>query len=145
MSLYEDAYGLTYLRVFVHYFMGLLLAFLLLAFGNITVFRINLVKSFIIVSLVFYTALNFINVDHLIVQHNLKVNAKTGEVDISYILHLSNDVIPALVDYTKAHDNPAARQLRPYLSNKKDHMKPGNWKSFNYSRYKARRALSDFE
>jgi hypothetical protein len=138
MSLYENVYGLTYLRVFVHYFMGLLLAFFLLALGNITFVKVHLVKSFIIVSLVFYTILNFINVDYLIVRHNLKMYGQIGKVDISYIQGLSVDAVPSIVDYTMNNDTPAARQLRGYLTLKKSELKSiGTWKSFNYARYKA--------
>lgn len=146
MSLYENVYGLTYLRVFVHYFMGLLLAFFLFALGNITLVRMHLIKSCIVVSLVFYTALNYINVDHLIVQHNLKMYTKIGKVDISYIQNLSDDAIPALVDYAKSNDNPVARQLRSYLLFKKADMKPADtWKSFNYAKYQARKVLSNYK
>lgn len=146
MSLYENVYGLTYLRVFVHYFMGLLLVFFLLAFGNITLARLHLVKAFIVVSLVFYTVLNYINVDHIIVQHNLKMYSETGKVDISYIQGLSGDTIPVLVDYIKNNNSPAASQIRGYLSAKEAEVKGTvSWKSFNHARYKARASLSNYK
>lgn len=146
MSLYENAYGLTYLRVFVHYFMGLLLVFFLLALGNLTVIKLHLVKSFIIVSLVFYTVLNFLGVDNLIVQHNLKMYSQTGKIDIFYIEYLSDDAVPEMINYAKNNNTTIAGHLNNYLLRRKAGVKPANtWKSFNYSRYKAQAALSKYK
>ena len=93
----------------------------------------------------FYTLLNFINVDDLIVEHNFKMYRQTGKVDISYIQDLSDDAIPEMVDYAIANDTPVAGQLRRYLlTRKKDFKANGTWQSFNYSRYKAREALSNY-
>jgi|GEM_PF-3728356 len=45
------------------------------------VYKIPLIKSYIVVTLAFYTALNFINVDKIIAHNNINMYFKTGKLD----------------------------------------------------------------
>lgn len=141
MSLYEEAYGLTYLRIFVHYFLALLLVLFLVASINIWLKKPPLVKAYIIITLVFYTALNFINVDKIIARHNIDMYFKTGKIDVYYLQSLSYDAIPEMTKLAQGN-RAIPNQVNNYLFTvKQDLSKAGPWQSFNYSRYKAYTAL----
>lgn len=145
MSLYEDAYGLTYLRVFVHYFMALLLVLFLITLVRIWRSHFPLGKSYIIFSLVFYTVLNFINVDTIIANSNIKMYLRTGSIDVYYLQRLSYDAVPKLVRLADSENPETARQARDFLQFKRAELsKPTPWQSFNYSRYKAKLALNRY-
>ncbi len=142
MSLYEEACGLTYLRVFVHYFLGLLLTFFLIALGYIWLNKIPLIKAYIVIALAFYTVLNFINVDKIIVCSSIDRYVETGEIDVDYLQTLSSDAIPDMLPLTEDNDQEIARQVKAYLLQEKQYLsKEKSWQSFNYSRYKAKIAL----
>lgn len=142
MSLYEEASGLTYLRVFVHYFMAMLFVFFAIALGRVWLDRIPVIKAYIVIALAFYTVLNFINVDKIIVRANIDRYARTGEIDISYLRDLSYDAIPDMLPLTESSDQEISRQVKDYLLQEKQRLsKAEPWQSFNYSRYKAKIAL----
>lgn len=142
MSLYEEACGFTYLRIFVHYFMCLLLTFFVIALGHIWLNKIPLIKAYIVIALAFYTVLNFINVDKIIVRSSIDRYVKTGEIDINYLQTLSCDAIPDMLSLTEDTDQEIARQVKDYLLQEKQYLsKDKSWQSFNYSRYRAVLAL----
>jgi len=71
MSLYEKSYGYTYLRVYVHLFMVLLLILIMISMVSIWYKVLNLPKAIVVITLVFYTFLNIINVDAFIAKRNI--------------------------------------------------------------------------
>ena len=149
MSLYEDVYGLTYLRVFVHAF--ILLLFLLLAVGLVKIWRRDtpLVKLFIAITITFYTAFNFINVDRLIVKSNIQLYQKTGHIDIDYLSDLSYDAIPELTEFLRQNPEITEKSSGPVNNNltlkyNELQKQSRHWQSFNYSKLKARQALESY-
>lgn len=142
MSLYEEAYGLTYLRFFVHYFLSLLLVLFLIAFSNIWFSKPPLVKTYIIAAIFFYTVLNFINVDKIIAHSNITRYRQTGKIDLRYLDSLSFDAVPEITKLAGDKNPEIARQVQNFLAAKKqDLLKNETWQSFNYSRYKAKSVL----
>ncbi|MFX4261502.1 DUF4153 domain-containing protein [Pelotomaculum propionicicum] len=142
MSLYEEASGLTYLRVFVHYFMAMLFVYFVIALGRVWLERIPVIKAYIVIALAFYTVLNFINVDRIIVRSNIDRYVRTGEIDIDYLRTLSYDAIPDMVRLSEDNNQEISRQVKDYLLQEKQRLsKAEPWQSFNYSRYKAKVAL----
>ncbi len=145
MNLYEEAYGLTYLRYFVHYFMSMLFVFFVIALGHIWLDKIPVIKTYIVIALAFYTVLNFINVDKIIIRGNIDRYARTGEIDISYLRDLSYDAVPDMLALTESGDQEISRQVKDYLLQEKQRLsKAEPWQSFNYSRYRAATALEKF-
>lgn len=103
LLLYETAYGFTRLRVYTHIFiiwLGVLLViFSLLQFARkLTLFPLALIIS----CLGFTTSLAAVNVDRLIVRENF-LRLETGApLDYAYLLTLSNDAVPQLVELYRA-------------------------------------------
>ncbi len=141
MSLYEEVYGYTYLRVLTHSFMIFLGVLFVIAFYKIWNERISLLKPYIVIGIIAYLILNFANIDELIANNNLDRYIKTGKLDTYYLKNLSYDSLPVLVNLLEAENVPVDIK-KNLLEQQKELSKEQPWQSFNVSRQKAKQALS---
>jgi len=144
MSLYETAYGYTYLRVLTHSFMMFLCVLFLIAFYKIWNERISLLKPYIVVSIMAYMIINFANIDVLIAKNNVNRYLETGKLDNHYLRNLSYDSIPELV---KLLDNEkVSTDIKKYLVEQQRVIsKKQPWQSFNLSQHKAKQVLAQYK
>ncbi|WP_088228258.1 DUF4173 domain-containing protein [Desulfosporosinus sp. FKB] len=144
MSLYEEVYGFTYLRVLTHAFMGYLFVLLVVTLCKIWRQRTQLLKSYLIISVVAYTLINYVNIDNIIVKNNIERYNKGNPIDIIYLTTLSYDVVPKLVDLANStSDQVLADQLEKGLTHKKQVLAQARpWQSFNISMYRASKVLT---
>ena len=141
MSLYEAAYGYTYLRVLTHSFMIFLCVLFLIAFYKIWNERISLLKPYIVITLTAYMIINFADIDVLIAKNNVDRYAETGKLDTDYFRNLSYDSIPVLANLL--NDENVATDLKKYLVEQHEELsKKQSWQSFNLSKNKARQVLA---
>jgi hypothetical protein len=142
MFLYEEAYGFTYLRVLTHAFMGYLFVLFVVTLTKIWHQALPLLKSYIVISIVAYSLVNYINIDSLIVKNNIERYNKGNPIDIMYLTKLSYDAVPQLVDFMNSTSNQGlAKQLENELKYKKQVLERATpWQSFNISKYRARLA-----
>ncbi|AHF07223.1 DUF4153 domain-containing protein [Desulfitobacterium metallireducens] len=145
MSLYEDAYGFTYLRVLTHAFMGYLFVLFVVSFIKIWRQSIPLFKSFVVISIVAYTLLNYISVDKIIVKENITRYTEGKPIDVYYLTTLSYDAIPPLVEFMdQTHDLSLITSFNNGLNNKKTMLNQETpWQSFNLSKYRAQESLKE--
>ena len=147
LSLYEEAYGFTTLRLYSHAFIILLaIIFCLLLYKihkdkreNVFAFRV-----FISIAL-FLAVMNFLNPDAFIARRNIEQFAITAKLDIYYLSHLSDDAIPDTIKILNIANEDLkksfARELywraqnsnSPYFS---------KWQSLNISRMRAQKILN---
>lgn len=140
MSLYETAYGYTYLRVLTHSFMMYLFVLFVIAFYKIWNERISLLKPYIVVSLTAYLVLNFVNIDVLIAKNNINRYLETGKLDTNYFRNLSYDSIPVSVKLLNEENIPA--DFKRYITEQEQTLSQKQaWQSFNLSHYKAKQVL----
>jgi len=147
MSLYENTYGYTYLRVFVHIFMMLLFILFIIALAGIWVRKTPITKLCIISSLIMYVVLNYINVDVFIVKKNIELYNRTQNLDVNYLSNLSYDTLPYLVQFTLNDSSEKSKELKEKLMDKQQDIltKEYSWYEFNYSRYKGIKVLENFK
>jgi len=143
MSLYENTYGYTYLRVFVHLFMLLLFILFIIVLGGIWLRKLPVTKLCIIASLAMYVVLNYINVDVFIVKKNIELYNRTNKLDVNYLANLSYDTLPYLVQFSLSDSSERSKKLREKLEDKRQDFrhKEYSWYEFNYSRNKGIKAL----
>jgi hypothetical protein len=143
LSLYEAAYGYTYLRFFAHYFMIFLSLLLLIVLWSIWQRKMSLMKSFIVVSIIGYTVVNYINVDVIIAKKNIDRYYNTGKIDLAYLEQLSYDAIPELTRLTDEEDRHISETISRHLRDqKKDLIEELRfWASYNYSKHRAIKQL----
>jgi hypothetical protein len=159
LSLYEQAYGFTRLRLYTHVFMCwlglLLLAVVALEwFGRLRHFALMAV----LVALGFAASLNLLNVDALIVQLNVAHSAKLltasaltetrrgADFDATYLATLSEDAVPALLAayHRPGLDAALHNELGATLACKAAALAGQSelpWQSFHGSRYTAANLL----
>ncbi|EGW36828.1 DUF4173 domain-containing protein [Desulfosporosinus sp. OT] len=144
MSLYEAAYGYTYLRVLTHFFMVFLGVLFLIAFYKIWNEHMSLLKPYIVITIVAYMIINFANIDVLIANKNINRYLETGKLDTHYLRNLSYDSIPELVDLL--NDEKLSNEIRKYLIEQQQNLsKKGSWQSFNLSQHKAKQVLAQYK
>jgi hypothetical protein len=143
MSLYEQTYGFTYLRIFVHIFMFMLSLLFIVALIGIWNRRMPLNKTLILIVLSMFIVLNYINVDKIIAKKNIDIYYKTQKIDVQYLKNLSYDAIPEILRLKDDPNVDVAREVNGYLEDlKKELAEESSWYEFNYSKYKARKLIN---
>ena len=148
MSLYEEEYGYTYLRVFTHAFMIFIFVILIATLIKVWMEKFSLLKSYIVVALIAYLSINYFNADAFIADNNIRrFEADSGKmIDIYYLNSLSDDAVPYMV---KLLDNPneqVAIDMKYTLISRKIRLTSKNdWQSFNLSKYRAKDILDGYD
>jgi hypothetical protein len=132
MRLYQREYGLTELRVYTTGFM-LWLA-VVFVWAGVTVLRGRreffyvgaLVSGFAAI-----LAVNVVNPDALIARTNLN----RPNLDLAYLMRLSDDATPTLVNALPSLDPASRRLLYEELASRQ---KSEDWRNWNWSRHRAR-------
>lgn len=106
MSLYESQYGYTYLRVLTQAFMIFLFVLFIVALLKIWNHGVGLFQTYVVISLVAYLMINYINIDVLITRKNLERYDATGLLDAKYLSTLSYDSLPIVLHYHLMRDLP---------------------------------------
>jgi hypothetical protein len=100
MHLYEQAYGLTMLRLYVELFtlwIGAVFVMLGLSLAGAWARRAWLVPAAVAAALVLLLGLNVANPEAIVVRHNVAHAERTGRFDPAYLAELSEDAVPTLV------------------------------------------------
>lgn len=143
MLLYEEAYGYTRLRFLVHAFMIVLFAVLLLFALCVRFRKIPLDRWLVVIGVCAYLAVNYVCMDRVIARLNLdrQYTAETT-IDLDYLLGLSADAVPVLVDRGKKEGGELERLL--IEKERLEAAETPNWQSWNLSDWRARKLLEDY-
>lgn len=146
MSLYEQAFGFTTLRLYTHVFIIFLaVVFALLLYKIHVDKRENAFAFHIFISIVmFLTVMNFINPDMFIARKNIERFNTTGELDILYLSYLSDDAIPETIKILDISEQDLGKKFASELYWHTQY-KAGftsKWQSSNMSRTKAETILN---
>ena len=145
MTVYEQAYGFTYLRIFTQAFMIMLFFLFIINIVYIWYPKLPIIKSYFIISLAIYIILNFANVDVIIAKNNINRYFVSGQIDIAYLKGLSYDALPEMQRlFTIVKSSPdlkekqMALELSGYFKDRKAELEnQQSWQSFNISKYRA--------
>ncbi len=139
LSLYEDAYGFTMLRLYSHVFAGWMAAvFLLLAAELLGASRRRrwFVGATLCTALAVLLSLNLLNPEALIVSLNVSHARSAHEVDAGYLSELSSDATPALIASLPAFDTSLSQQVARVACGGSRSYSPTLW-AFNWSEAQA--------
>ncbi|MFD1907413.1 DUF4173 domain-containing protein [Paenibacillus rhizoplanae] len=142
LTLYEEAYGYTYIRFLVHAFMIFLGLLLVLAAVRISREPFPLLKCYIVLGLLSYVLMNYIGMDHIIAKQNIQRYEASGTLDAGYLAGLSADVVPELIGFSKQEKGILDEALRSRLSERAQPKQ--SWPSFNLANHRERRALAEY-
>lgn len=136
MLVYEEAYGFTYLRIFVQAFMVLLFFLFIINIVFIWYERLPIIKAYFIATLAVYIILNFANLDVIIARNNIYRYNVTGQLDLEYLKDLSYDAIPEMEKLLD--DKRVGNEVLTHFEQKKLELQEQDvWQSLNYSRTRA--------
>lgn len=144
MSLYEEAYGYTYLRVLTHAFMLYLFVIMAATLYKIWRNKSSLIRLYAVISIIAYVGINYANIDVIIAKNNVVRYNRENRIDVSYLTSLSNDALPYLVDFADSGvDKETELKLRDSFEKRKLRLQSKNsWQSFNIAELKAKKLLS---
>ena len=149
LSLYEEAYGFTILRLYSHAFIILLaIIFCLLFYKIYKDKRENTFAFRVFISIILFLAvMNFLNPDKFIARRSIERFAITGKLDIYYLSHLSDDAISDTIKVLSVPNedlrNVFARELYWHIQNSNSLSSYfSKWQSLNVSRMRADKILN---
>lgn len=133
LSLYEEAYGFTHLRLLVHGFMLFLGVLLAVSFIRIWREYFSLAKAYICIAAAAYVIMNYANFDYRIAVNNIEWFERTGKIDIAYLGSLSADAAPALLELQARH--PELVSLNAVIERLRvEARRDDKWPSWNLSK-----------
>lgn len=151
LSLYEQAYGFTVLRLYSHVF----IIFLAVAFGFLLykIHKNQEEKNFayhVFLSLIFFlAAMNFLNPEAFVARRNLERFYQTGDLDVSYLSSLSSDALPQTIKVLDIADEKLRKdfacQLYGRVQEENSFSFPSSWQAFNLSRARAGKIINFFK
>lgn len=151
LTLYEEAFGFTTLRLYSHVFTLWLACIFLAFFYHIAIARREERFAFIaFVSMIaFLMFVNFLNPDAFIARQNIARFNKTGKLDGYYLTSLSSDAVPAITEFAawklpydkaEAFANGIERMRERIDGISEKHQ----WQSLHFSRMRAQSLLHSF-
>jgi len=147
LSLYEEAYGFTTLRLYSHTFIILLaIIFCLLLYKIHKDKRENTFAFRVFLSVVLFIAvMNFLNPEAFITRRNIERFASTGKLDIYYLSRLSDDAIPDIIKVLNIPDEDLRKKFASELywrMKDSDSRNFSPWQSLNISHMRAKKILN---
>jgi hypothetical protein len=138
MSLYQQEYGFTRLRVFVDAVeLTLGATYVLLLGAGVRLSSTWLPRATVGLWATALLTLALVNPDAYIARHNVSRYERTGRIDVAYLASLSPDAVPALSRLPAELRGCALQRLAPELRETAD-----PWYDVNLSRVRARRLLT---
>jgi hypothetical protein len=136
LSLYEEAFGFTRLRLSAHAF-GLWLGgvLMMLLLGGATLRTRWLARGTIVFTACALLAFSSFNPEAMIARRNLDRHRDTGKIDLPYLTGLSADGVPELAKIAPPLKNSALGGFAQHLSRGEP------WSSLNLGRQRARSVL----
>jgi hypothetical protein len=148
LSLYEEIYGFTGLRIFVH------LTIIAIAVQYLFLFISPFFKNrqrFIsfttgILAFVFYSVLLFLPMDYYVAKKNLELYREKERLDVGYMLYLSDEAIPVLVDISDEVPESTEVLIKKDLKERYERIKVSRqkWMSYNISYQRNKDLLEEF-
>lgn len=140
LLMYEEAYGYTRLRFLVHAFMIFLFLLMILFALCIRFRRLPLGRWMVALAVCAYLAVNYSFMDRMIALLNLQ--REEASADMGYLIGLSSDAVPVLVEYGAREGGEVDSLLRQKAS--EESAEPSAWQSWNLSDWQARGLLERY-
>jgi hypothetical protein len=136
ISLYDRAYGFTRLRVLVYIFLFFEALGLIATLAYIIKHNFNILLVYAAIGLTFYLTLNLVRIDEIIAKRNVDMylSGLAEEIDIDYLMTLSQDALPQIVRLTDSNVQIMTRvKIINYMKDISEvyNNMENNWQSYN--------------
>lgn len=137
MHMYESAYGYTLLRLLVYTILFTETVLFIPTIVYILNSKVNILKYYLIITTVVYTALCLSPIDYIIANNNINRYYKTNKIDINYLQNYHSDNVPLLIEFhDKTKNQFFKHSIEVYL--KTDFYKTNGFQEYNLSKNKAK-------
>lgn len=144
LSLYENYYGFTYLRFYVHYTILTIFILLIIALAGIWSKKVSIAKLTLISLLSMYTIINFFNVDAFIAKRNIQRYRDTDKIDMAYNISLSVDAFQEIYSLKDETDYYVSYNSKEYIDRILDELDTyTKWYEFNIKKNSIKEFLKD--
>lgn len=148
MYLYQEAYGYTYLRIFVDF---ILITEILISVPIIIKLlgkNIDILKTGIIITSFMYVVLNFMNIDNFIAKANIDRyfnNPENSNFDIKYLCNLGTDATMQMTRLLNAKEEEIVKRTEDYLYKQRVWLNSEemNWQEYNISKKQAKEIVNN--
>jgi|GEM_PF-1349185 len=148
MMLYQSTYGWTTLRLYVAGFIIFLAVIFFVLIIKLILEKKNnfFALGTLLAIIAFLVVFNFLNPDQFIVHQNIQRFNETGKIDSVYMTYMSADGIVGTLGIYDRLDEESKKMLISAMVGKKFELEKQTkkWQSYNYSRERALRSISDF-
>lgn len=141
LSMYEEAYGFTMLRLLVQAFMIFLTLIFVYTLITIWLRQLSLVRFYLLSSLIFYGLINLVPLDQIVIENNLNRFEQSGKIDVNYLNRMSSSGVISLINLY--HRRPDLPGLRETLESDKIEATndQASWRSYNLEKQQANKQL----
>ena len=101
MLMYEEAYGYTFTKVLVQTFMIFLTIMMMYTLIKVWLEKLSLFHFYFITSIIYYTSINLVNINQIVVNKNIDRYEQTGKIDVHYLNHTSLTGVLGLIELYK--------------------------------------------
>ncbi len=143
LSLYEQAYGFTYDRVYAHLIIVLLAILFTFAFAALFYKRILLQREIVAASLCMLVVVNLLPLGQYIAQKNVNHYEQSGKIDFSYLSRLRADALPAVSILEQSGAQEEVKKLYDNMHARLEKDQYQGVPAFNLSRFKAKNIISE--
>ena len=144
LSLYEESYGYTYLRVFARTMIVLMGGTLALLGWKAWHEEYKFERAVVVLALALYIGLNFFAPDRFIASANIDRYFASGRIDTEYLAGLAWEATPQLSRLAEAPDGTVKEWAAAELAARKAQLdQPMSWTGWNLARWNAHRTLRD--
>lgn len=146
MSLYDNAFGFTRLRILVNIFLGFEAAGLVATLVYIVKHNFNILVVYTAIGLAFYMTINIVKIDEIIAEKNIDMYfaKQTESLDMDYLMSLSVDAAPEIIRLLDDNVETITKyKAKTYLKEKNEIFNNSeyNWQSYNLSVEKTKKEL----
>ena len=144
MSLYEQEYGYTFLRLMVYAIEITELILIIPTIAYIINKKIKIIKIYFIIITCAYIIVNYLNIDYLIAKRNIDqyLNNSKRPIDCIYLVNtLSTDAIPEMTRLLEVEDENIKKIIQQYFYKLKNNNENRKWQEFNISIENAKKEI----
>jgi hypothetical protein len=146
LSMYQAAYGFTVDRILADGFMIFLMVIFAYTFIRVWIEQLSLLHFYLIAGLAFYTVLNAVHIEQIIVDNNLERYEETGKIDVHYLGSLSYTGLDGLMElYEKEPDYPELETILQNRQEQLEYLEQDAWQSFNFTKEEVTGKLKDLD
>ena len=134
MLMYEEAYGYTFTRVLVQTFMIFLSIMMMYTLIKVWLEKLSLFHFYFITTIIYYTSINLVNINQIVVNKNIERYEQSGKIDVHYLNHTSLTGVQGLIELykMKAPIPKLASILQEHQKNLT--AREQHWQSFNLTK-----------